>query len=340
MKKIVFLLLVLCFLISSIAFAGGKTYTIKFAYVTPELTYYQNYHTNYVTTFKGYVERMSQGRINVEVYPAGQMGGEREALESVQLGTVEMTVLADGTLFGFYKKAMVTSTPGVFASIEEANAVFSGPWGEAWHEELRKALGVKVLNHFSFGFRNFSNNLRTLKTPVDAKDIKFRVMENPLFVKMVESLGAIATPMPSNEMYTALQHGVVDGQENPICAVISDKTFEVQKYYTLDGHTCGNQYVFVNDGFFNSLPNDLQKIVLDGANRAGQSVKGFIYTQEEIGVKFLKEHMEVYTPTSDEAAMWREAVSAKTIDYIRSQIGDEIVDSMLNAIKEYREHNK
>lgn len=341
MKKIIFLVLILVLLVSSIAFAADdKVYTIKYGYVSPELTYYQNYQTNYVQTFKGYVERSSQGRIKVESYPAGQLGGERELIEGLTLGTIEMITVSDAPLSGFHKRAMVTSSPGVFASIEEANAVFDGPWGQAWNEELRKELGIKVLNHYSFGFRNFSNNLRVLKVPADTEGIKFRVMESPVYVAMVNSLGAIATPMPSNEMYAAMQHGVVDGQENPISAVIQDKTFEVQKYYTLDGHTCGNQYAMINDDFFNGLPDDLQRIVLEGANRAGQSCTGLIYILEEVGLEFLSQHMEIYTPTPAEADLWREAVSSSTLGFVRDQIGDELLDSMLDAINDYRAENK
>jgi len=340
MKKVIFLVLTLILLVSLVTFAAEKTYTIKYGYVSPKLTYCENYQTNYIETFKGYVERSSQGRIKVESYPAGQLGGERELAEGVTLGTVEIADVSDAPLSGFYKKAMVTSSPGVFASIEEANAVFTGPWGQAWNEELRKELGIKVLNHYSFGFRNFSNNIKVLKVPADARGLKFRVMESPVYVAMVNSLGAIATPMPSNEMYTAMQHGVVDGQENPINAIIQDKTFEVNKYYTLNGHTCGNQYTIINDDFFNSLPDDLQRIVLEGANRAGQSCIGLIYTLEEVGLDFLSQYMEVYTPTPAEAEQWRIAVSSSTLDFVREQVGDELLDSMLAAIEDYREQNK
>jgi len=342
MRKVMLLILTLVLLVSLVAFVGAadKTYTIKYGYVSPELTYYQNYQTNYIQTFKGYVERNSQGRIKVESYPAGQLGGERELIEGVILGTIEMATVADAPLSGFYQRAMVTSSPGVFASIEEANAVFSGPWGQAWNEELRKELGIKILNHYSFGFRNFSNNVRVLKVPADAEGIKFRVMESPVYVAMVNSLGAIATPMPSNEMYAAMQHGVVDGQENPITAVIQDKTYEVQKYYTLDGHTCGNQYAMINDDFFNSLPDDLQKVVLAGANRAGQSCSGLIYVMEEVGLAFLSQYMEIYTPTPEELVLWHEAVSSSTLGFIREKVGDELLDSMLDAIKDYRSANK
>ena len=336
MKKIILLVVTLVLLLSLVAFAADETYTIKFAYVSPELTHFQNYETNWITTFRGYVERYSNGQIVVESYPAGQLGGQRETVEGVMMGTIEMTCTADAPLSGFYKRAMITSTPGMFASIEEANAIFAGPWGQAWDEELGNALGIKVLGHFTYGFRSFSNNVRVLKTPDDIKGLKVRVMESPMYIAMVDSLGATATPMPANEMYTAMQHGVVDGQENPISSVIQDKTFEVQKYYTLDQHTCANQYMLINKDFYNSLPDDLKKIILAGANRANQSSIGFIYVQEEVGLDLLGQHMEIYTPTAEEAALWREAVATETQPWIREQIGDEIVDGLIAAIEEYR----
>lgn len=340
-KIIMFLVLTLVLSFSLFASAAGnETYTIKFAYVAAELTYYESKSTCYIQTFKPYVERESKGRIKVESYPAGQLGGEREMVEGVTLGTIEMAHVSDAPVSGFYKKAMVTDTPGVFSSIEETNAVFAGPWGQAWNEEIRNALGVKVLNHTNSGFRNFSNNVRELRVPADARGLKIRVMESPIYIKMVGSLGAIATPMPAGEMYVALQHGVVDGQENPIPNVIDMKLYEVQKYYTLNCHTPSNGYILINDDFFNSLPEDLQKVVLEGANRAGQAMIGLIYVLQEVGLEFLNKHMQVYTPTPEEAELWRNAVSSKTHDWVREQIGDEVLDGMLDAIKDYREQNK
>jgi len=340
-KIIMFLVLTLILSVSLLTFAAdNETYTIKLAYVAPELTYYQSKDTCYAQTFKPYVESESQGRIKVEIYPAGQLGGERELLESLTLGTIEMVDVSDAVISGFYKKAMVTDTPGVFSSIEEANAVFAGPWGQAWNEELRKALGVKVLNHDCGGFRNFSNNIRELRVPDDVRGLKIRVMESPVYVNMVNSLGAIATPMPASEMYAAMQHGVVDGQENPIANVIDMKVYEVQKYYTLDCHTAESGVWLINDDFFNSLPEDLQKVVLKGANRAGQAKLGLIYVLEGVGLEFLSKYMQIYAPTPEEAELWRNAITSTTHNWVREQIGDEILDGLLDAIKDYREQNK
>ncbi|MDI6870116.1 MAG: TRAP transporter substrate-binding protein [Bacillota bacterium] len=326
--------------LASSAFAADKVYTIKFAYVSPELTWYDNYQTNYITTFKGYVERASQGRIKVESYPAAQLGAERETIEGARMGTIEMISVADAPLSGFFKESMVLSIPGIFSSIEEANDIFEGPWGRAFNERLRKALGLRVLSHYSYGFRHFTNSKRPLRVPEDAKGLKFRVMESPVPIKMVESLSATATPMPASEMYSAMQQGVVDGQENPITAIIQDRTHEVQKYLVLDGHTCSGQFVLMNDRFFTSLPADLQKIVEQGAFRARMSASGLIYVKEEAGLQFLKKYLEIYQPTPEEAARWRAAVSKAPMAYVRQQLGDKPVDDLLKAIQAYRKAKK
>lgn len=334
--RIVLLVAIMALIIGGTVSSAPKTYTIKFAYVSPALTWHENYQTNYISTFKGYVERTSQGRIKVESYPAAQLGAERESIEGCRLGSIEMVSVSDAPLSGFYKETMILSLPGLFSSIEEANAVFAGSWGQAFNERLRKATGMRVLSHYTFGFRHFTNSKKEVRVPEDMKGLKFRVMESPVPIEMVKSLGATATPMPSSEMYSAMQQGVVDGQENPIAAIIQDRTFEVQKYMVLDGHTCSGQFVLMNDRFYSSLPKDLQEIMWAGINRAYLSCTGMIYVQEEVGLEFLKKYLKIYQPTPEEAARWRAAVSKAPMAYVRKEVGDKAVDDLLKAIESYR----
>lgn len=336
MKKCTFFLLILMLIMAVPVVEAQSVYTIKISYVSPELTYYQNYETNFIATFRGYVERESGGRIKVQSFPAGQLGAQRESLEGATAGTIEMVSTADAPLSGFFKESMILSTPGLFASIEEANDIFKGPWGQAFNERLRKAMGLRVLSHITMGFRNFTTKARKLKGPEDAKGLKFRVMESPVPIKMVEALSATATPMPGTEMYAAMQHGVVDGHENAVMNIIQDKTYEVQKYLVLDGHVASGQFWLISDRFFNSLPADLQKVVLKGVERGERSSTGLIYVMQEVGLDFLKKHLEIYTPTPEEAKRWRDAVSGPTQQFVRSQVGDKAMDDLLAAIAAYR----
>jgi tripartite ATP-independent transporter DctP family solute receptor len=336
MKKSFFWVIVLSLVLTQTIIAAPKTYTIKCAYVSPKLTWHQNYQTCYFTTFASYVERASQGRIKAEIYPAGQLGGERELIENCQMGNIQVVSFAEAPLAGFFPKAMVLSTPGLFSSLEEANAIFNGRWGHSFNEELRKTVKIKVLSHFSYGFRHFTNSKKLLRNPIDAKGIKFRVMESPVSIKMVESLNATAVPIPASEMYSALQQGVVDGEENSIMAIIQEKLYEVQKYMILDGHTCSGQFICINDKFYQSLPSDLKEVILAGKNRAEMAAIGVVFVMEEEGLDFLKKYMQIYTPTNKETQKWLNTVSSPTLKYIKTKIGDKAVDELLAGIKSYR----
>jgi len=345
MKKTIISILVILALVLTLSlstvFGAQQQYVIKYGYVAPELTYYDNFETAFITAFKGYVERESGGRIKVESYPAGQLGNFQALVEGCMMGTVQMaSVETTGAFSGVYRESMALSIPGIFESIEESNAVLAGPWGQAFNEAIRKKLGIKVLSHISKGFRHFTNNVRELRVPEDAKGLNFRVMESPVPIKMVEALGCVASPIPSAEMYSALQQGVVDGQENPIASIIQDRTYEVQKYLILDGHTNSYTMFIMSERFFNSLPKDLQKIVLEGARRGEIASQGIIYLKEEVGIEFLKTKLKVYTPTPEEKAKWHAKISGPTAQYVRSQIGDKPVDDLIKAVEEFRKSKK
>lgn len=335
MKKVLLVLLIcLVCVFSSMSF-GAEKYVIKFGYASPALTPQDNFETAYITAFKAYVEKASHNAVKVESYPAGQMGNFQNMIESLMMGTLQMAGIDSAGITGMYKDAQLLSIPGIFASNEEANGVLAGPWGQKFNENIRAKLKIIVLNDFTKGFRHFTNNVRELKTPDDAKGIKFRVMESPVPIRMVQALGATATPIPSAEMYSALQQGVVDGQENPISAIIQDRTYEVQKYMVLDGHTASVQMNLFSEAFYNSLPKNLQKIVLTGADKGRIASQKVIATKEETGLKFLQTKLKIYKPTAEEAAQWHKKVSEPTIDYVRSQVGNDSVDQFLAAVKQY-----
>ena len=170
MSKVSLVFLFLLVAITSMAFASPIV--IKYAYVPPELSWDRNYQTNFAVVFKNYVERNSGGQIKVQTYPGGQLGGDREVFEGLRMGTIEMAGVADAQISGFFKESMLLSTPGLFRSIEEVNDVVAGPWGVGFRKRLLDATGVRTLSHFSYGFRNFTNNVRPMRVPRDAAGLK------------------------------------------------------------------------------------------------------------------------------------------------------------------------
>ncbi len=316
---------------------SGKVYTLKLGYTPVAMDPNDSPDVMYGEIFKQYVEENSNGRIVVDIYPGGQLGNAAEFVQGVSSGAIEMAVINISMLSNLYNPTMLLSIPGLFASVEECNAILNGDWGQNMFEEVRNASKIRIMNTGSNGFRSFTNNIREVGTMEDTKGITFRVMQNPVSVRMVESMGARAVPMPGSEMYMAMKTGVVDGQENPILNIIQDKTYEVQKYLTLDRHMASIMAYIINDGVFSSLPEDLQKVVLEGSKKATEAADKVIATRNVEGLEFLKEQgMIVTQPTEAALKAWHDTIFTATQSFVREEIGDEIVDSMISALDAYR----
>lgn len=317
--------------------AEQPVYKLKIAYNPPELTPETCTETCFSYSLRDYLNEHAPGAFDIELYPAAQLGTFSEMLAGASDGSIEMSIVNIGTLAAVDPNLNVWQIPGTIGSIEECNGLLASEAGNATYDDIEKNMGIEVVVGFTSGPRHFTNNIRELKSPADMKGIVFRVMENNLYVKMVESLGAIATPMSSSELYSALQNKVVEGQENPIASIINDITYEVQEYLTLDGHVYSLPIGVVNTAWFNTLTPELQKVFMDGVEAARKDVIAFIDKQESEGLVFLKEQgMIVYEPTEEELAQWHDAVYNGVIDYVYDQLGTEKVDAFLAMVEDYR----
>ena len=283
--------------------------------------------------FKQIVESETGGAIAVNVFPAGQVGGERDLAEATKLGTIQMSMLS-GPFSNFCKEVQVLDIPYLFSSYLVAWKVLDGPFGKDLAQECLNKSGIRVLTYGQVGFRNFTNSARPIKTPADVKGMKVRVMESPVYMSLIRSLGGSPTPVPWPETYTALQQKVVDGQENPVSSIKFAKLYEVQKYLTLDGHTYGVSFMLINEKFFQGLPKEYQTILKNAAATANVVENGIDTLDSSLGVQFLKEKgMEVYVPTPKEKAAFRDAAQKPVIEYLEKQIGRPWIDKVLNAVK-------
>jgi C4-dicarboxylate-binding protein DctP len=328
---------------ASLVFAQGvadqtdKVYTLKLAYTPTAMDPNDSPDVMYGEVFKNYVEEQSNGKIIVDIYPGGQLGNAAEFVQGVSSGAIEIAVINISMLNNIYKPTMLLSIPGLFSSIEECNDVLNGKWGQSMFKEVNEVSKIRIMDTGSNGFRHFTNKIREVKTMEDTRGITFRVMENPVSVRMVEAMGARAVPMPGSEMYMAMKTGVVDGQENPILNIIQDKTFEVQKYLTLDGHMASIMAYIINDDIFVSLPEDLQKVVLEGSKLATKAANKVISIRNEEGLEFLKKQgMIVTRPTAKALEAWHSTIFNATESFVRKEIGDEMVDSLIDALDAYR----
>ncbi len=316
---------------SDVVKAADSEYTLKVAHADAMDVYSSRKHAQAVA-FKQIVESNSGGRIDVQIYGGGSVGGEREYVESVMAGSLQAGI-ASGVMANFYPPAMVTAIPYLFPNANVAWKVLDGPFGDKLSKGLLEKTGLRNLAFAEVGFRNFTNSVRPIHTPEDMKGLKIRVMETPLYVKMVKGLGANPTPIAWNECYSALQNGVVDGEENPISTIVFANFAEVQEYLTLDRHTYGVDWFVMNNQFFNSLPEDLQSVVQNAADVSSSVGRGLQQLNSAVGLEKLKEAgMKVYKPTPEEMEKFRAAAQGPVISWLETKVDPELIDQLLSRV--------
>ncbi len=285
--------------------------------------------------FKDYVERQTSGMVQIEMFGAGALGSYRQTLEMVQTGSMDINI-GTGSLGSFFQPFEVFTIPYVFRDDNVAYWVFEE--SEFWKDlmdRMEEETGIKVLAMGQNGVRNLTNNVRPIRSPADMEGIKFRVMESPVYVNLIESMGGSAVPIAWNELYTALQTGVVDGQENPVSTIAFGRIYEVQDYITMDGHVWSENVMSMNADIFNDLPIGVQQVILAGARygaRANNVSEAFL--SNILFFETIDENMEVYFPTSSEMEQFKNAAQPAVIEYLRTQVGDDVVDGFLGAVAE------
>jgi len=208
-----------------------------------------------------------------------------------------------------------------------------GEFGRELANEILKTVGTRVLAYGETGFRNFTNSKHTLKSPADMKGMKFRVMETPLYVTMVKSLGATPTPIAWPEVYSALQQKVVDGHENPVSVILSFKIYEVQKYLTLDAHTYGTDFIIINEKFYQGLSKEQQNLLKRAAVVAGTVGRGIQQLGSAVGISELKaKGMEIYAPTAAERKAFAQAAQGPVIDWMKTQVDQSWINKVQAAV--------
>lgn len=332
-KQVVFLAilfaLTVCF-VPAPAPAAEKV-VIKLAHVDP-VDIYISKKGAATRAFKEIVEAESLGAIQVDLFPAGQLGGERELIEATKLGTIPMSMVS-GAIAGYFKPAMVLDIPYLFPSAPVAWNVLDGEFGRELANEVLKMVGTRVLAYGETGFRNFTNSKRVIKSPADMKGLKLRVMETPLYMTLIKSLGANPTPIAWPETYTALQQKVVDGQENPVSVIIQAKFAEVQKYLTLDGHTYGADFIIINEKFYQGLSKENQNILKRAAIVAGTCGRGIQQLNSAVGISELKKlGMEIYAPTAAERKAFAQATQGPVIDWMKTQVDQNWIKKVQAAV--------
>ena len=219
--------------------------------------------------FAEIVAAKSGGKLKVQVFPGGVLGGDAPNVSALQGGTIDLVLLNSGILASQVKDFEVYDFPFMFANAKEADAVVDGSFGQKLHAKLLDK-GIVGLGYFELGFRNITNSKRALNTVEDIAGLKLRVIPNAINVDWVKALGANPTPMAFPEVYAGLEQKAIDGQENPFSVILANKLFEVQKYLAVTNHQYNPQSLIFSKKVWDTLGAAEQKILQDAALEAGK----------------------------------------------------------------------
>jgi TRAP-type transport system periplasmic protein len=240
-----------------------------------------------VTAMAEAVKQRTSGRVEIKLHPGGALGGDREVIEGVQLGTVEMTVASTSIYANFVPDLQVFDIPFLFRDFDHAMGVLEGPVGQEMMAKIN-ARGLKGLAFGGIGFRQLTNSRRPVTGVEDVKGLKIRTQENQIHLQVWRALGALPTPMAIPEVFTALQQGVVDGQENPVGAIINNKFGQVQKYLTLSNHAFTPLALVINPAAYASLSAGDKKVLDEEGLKAMRRTKDEVAKVEKTGVDELR----------------------------------------------------
>jgi TRAP-type transport system periplasmic protein len=261
----------------------------------------QNSHQGVaIDTFAKEVEKRTEGRYKIQPFYAGALGAEREAIEAVQLGTQDLTFTSTGPVPNFVPAVKILDIPFLFRDKPHARAVLDGGIGQDMLKEF-DAKGIKALAWGENGFRHMTNSKRSVNTPEDLKGLKMRTMENPVHVAAYKGFGIITTPMAFTEVFTALQQGTVDGQENPLSVIMSAKFEQVQKHLTLTGHVYSPCVFLMNKTSFEKLSDADKKNFLEAAKVAVAANRARVDEDDAKGVAELRGKGMTVVETVDKA---------------------------------------
>ena len=274
------------------AAAPGKAITIRYAH-TASLT-----HPSHIwgTKFAEVVEMTTNGAVKVQIFPSAQLGKDPEVAGQILAGTIEMMNTGNSLWSQWVPAANIMDMPYLFNGLDHMYKFQDGPASQEI-SKLYQEKGFRILGWADIGIRHITNNKRPIEKPADLRGLKMRVVPSKTFVELFKALGATVVSMDFSELYSALQQGVVDGQDNPTTTIQSANFQEVQKYLSLTGHVVGTNPSVVGENFYSQLPADIQKALVAAGAEATKANRAFVKANETKALEFLKSKgMVVNTP--------------------------------------------
>lgn len=304
--------------------AANPKYVFRFAYDDTEA---QSYYIG-LLDFKKQLEESSKGAIRVDIYPNAQLGNARDTIEGLKLGTIECAFVSTAALSGFVPEYAIVDAPFIFTGPEQADKVIDGEIGKILREKTLEKQGIRVMGFMDTGYRHVFST-KPVRKLTDFKGLKVRTMDSELHVKTFEALGAIPSPMPAAEIFTALQQRTIDAAENSFSFVVNKKMNEVAKYVIKSGHFYAFCTILISEKVYQKLPADLQKQVLDAADHCIKVQRETVTKQNLDNEKKLKNELGVEIIEIDRESLFKavEPIYAKYTNLLKPELVQKIKDT-------------
>lgn len=279
--------------------------------------------------FKELVEAGSNGALTVEIYGQNQLGGQKEIVQGLRTGSLELGIASAGFLASNFPRTQLLDLPFLFSDPAVAAKLLDGEVGAALNADL-EAAGIKGLGWGWGGYRNLETVSTPVRTPADLAGLRIRIQDSPLFASMFKAADAIPVPVAWAETYTALQQGLIDGLEVPLVSINANKMYEVTKYVSLTQHSYNSQPIMMSLQVFQSLTPEQQALVIDAGQQAAQAMRDVVAERETktrddlraAGMEFVEVDLAAF-----------QAVMAPVYEEFRPVVGDALLDLAIAATK-------
>ncbi len=304
--------------LSALAVGAQAQNVLKIGYATSP----QSHYGVGSTTFCEEISKGTSGRYTCQHFPSSALGGEREMIESVQLGTLDLVNTSTGPLGNFVPEVKIVDIPFLFRNYDHARKVMDGPIGQDLLKKMQQK-GLVGLAWTENGFRHMTNSVRPIVSASDAKGLKMRTMENKVHMDGYKTFGILPTPMAFPELFTALQQGTVDGQENPIPVILAAKFAQVQGHLSLTNHVYSPAVLILSPQVWSKLSDADKQVFLDAARKAAIAQRKKVNDDEANGIAILrKDGMKVVEQVDGES--FRQAITPAYAEYAKDFGADNI----------------
>ncbi|MFC4768073.1 TRAP transporter substrate-binding protein [Effusibacillus consociatus] len=304
---------------------SGKAVELKIGHTLSDTSHYQKG----MEKFKELVESKTNGQVKIKIFPNGSLGGERDMIEGLKVGSIDMVLTSTGPMSGFAPEVTVVDLPFLFRDAEHAHKVLDGKIGTELRNKVESKLSVKTLAWWENGFRNVTNSKRAVNKPEDLKGLKIRTMENDIHMDSFRALGSAPTPMAFTELFTALQQGVIDAEENPVPVIMTSRFYEVQKHLTMTRHFYSPSLMLIAKSKFDGLTDDQKKAIEQAAVEAGKYERQVVQDMEKQYLGDLKNKGMQIVETPD-TKPFMDAVK-QVYDKYEPKFGKELIESIRNT---------